>query len=369
VRLTAEIAIVGAGPAGATAALMLAPFHETVLVDGSDFNPDSHVARRIGESLPAAARRLFRDMGLSEDFERQGHTPAHVARSRWGGRDPTWIDSLRDPDGPGWHLDREQFDGWLRARARARGAALVAPAKLRGLARTPDGWLLTLARGGRPLFIEARFVVDAGGRAAPLARALGARRARADRLICRWLHGAGGGGAGTRSVAAEPDGWWYSADLPGGRRVLAFHTDADLPAAKAMASAADLLACARGRPDVAELLDLSAFAPADPSDFCAAHSASSIAGGPGWLAVGDAVLACDPLSSQGLLNALYSGLMAAAAIRRALIGDSGAVDDYTRAMADVAAAYRVNLAAWYAMEARWPDRPFWARRHALSVEA
>ena len=136
-----------------------------------------------------------------------------------------------------------------------------------------------------------------------------------------------------------------------------------------MARSADLLARARGRPDVAELLDLSAFAPADPPGFCAAHSAWSIAGGPGWLAVGDAALACDPLSSQGLLNALYSGRMAAAAIRRALIGDSGALDDYTRAMVGVAAAYRANLAAWYAMEARWPDRPFWARRHALSAEA
>ena len=27
-------------------------------------------------------------------------------------------------------------------------------------------------------------------------------------------------------------------------------------------------------------------------------------------------------------------------------------------------AYRAHLAAWYALESRWPDQPFWARRHA-----
>ena len=97
--------------------------------------------------------------------------------------------------------------------------------------------------------------------------------------------------------------------------------------------------------------------------YCAAHSGwAEAASGPGWLAVGDAALACDPLSSQGLLNALYSGLMAASALRRALAGDTDALKDYQRIIAQVVDAYRAHLAAWYSLESRWPDLPFWARR-------
>ena len=41
-----------------------------------------------------------------------------------------------------------------------------------------------------------------------------------------------GRGSGLTVVEAVEDGWWYTAPLPDGRRVLAFFTDADLPAAR-----------------------------------------------------------------------------------------------------------------------------------------
>ena len=65
-------------------------------------------------------------------------------------------------------------------------------------------------------------------------------------------------------------------------------------------------------PTLAALLAELDFRPDSPGGYCAAHSSwIEAASGPGWLAVGDAALACDPLSSQGLFNALYSALMAA----------------------------------------------------------
>ena len=56
-----EVLIVGAGPAGSSAALMLAPGRSVVLVDRR-----SEVAPRIGESLHPAARRLLAELGLLE---------------------------------------------------------------------------------------------------------------------------------------------------------------------------------------------------------------------------------------------------------------------------------------------------------------
>src|SRR6266403_2195707 len=73
------------------------------------------------------------------------------------------------------------------------------------------------------------------GRAAPLARRLGAKRHVTDRLVCSWVHGrarSSGRGVGLTTVEAISDGWWYTAPLPEERRVLAFLTDADLPAAR-----------------------------------------------------------------------------------------------------------------------------------------
>jgi flavin-dependent dehydrogenase len=362
VELTADVVVVGAGPAGAATALMLAPFHRTLLLDRETAPP----AARIGESLPAAARRLLRDMGLWESFQRQGHSPRYAARSLWGGAEIVSTDSIRDPDGPGWHLDRVRFDAWLRRHAIASGAAMVAPARVTHLVNIQNGWRLAANRHGRELIITARFVVDAGGRASPLVRLLGRRPPSRDRLVCSWTHGPARGDAGTTVTIADKDGWWYTAPLPGGRRVLAFHTDADLPVITDLVGGAALLNRAHEQPALASLLAEVDFRAEGTSGYCAAHSRwIEAASGPGWLAVGDAALACDPLSSQGLFNALYSGLMAARALRRALAGDTDALTDYQRIIARVVDAYRDHLAAWYSLETRWPTLPFWARRRGL----
>ena len=50
--------------------------------------------------------------------------------------------------------------------------------------------------------------------------------------------------------------------------------------------------------------------------------------GRGWLAVGDAAMAFDPLSSQGLVQALASGIRAGEALNGRLAGEVAAMDEY-----------------------------------------
>jgi len=360
-----DVLVVGAGPAGAVAALDLAPRRRVLIVER-----DTRTKERIGESLAPAARALLADLGLLAAFEQEQHPPCYGNRAAWGSDEPLETDFLRDPHGHGWHLDRGRFDLWLRNEAAKRGAVLMAPAHITALRPGNDGWHVIVAGAGA---ISARVVIDAGGRAASIARHLGARRNVQDRLTCSWTHGRAGAsptGAGLTFIQAEEGGWWYSAPLSNDRRVLAFHADADLMDPDLHEPARLHAFALRCGGDLASILNACDFAPNGACGVTAAHSAilepaSGIREGLGWLAAGDAAISFDPLSAQGIFNALYTGVAASRAAAAHLSGDTLALPRYQQRICDIHAAYRKHLAHWYAHEQRWPQAPFWQRRHVL----
>lgn len=359
-----DVIVVGAGPAGATAALNLAPTWRVVLVERRADTPP-----RIGEMLPPAARRLISDMMLLDQFLTEGHLPCYGNRAVWGAGATIETDFLRDPDGNGWHLDRARFDAWLSRVAVQRGAVLLRPARLDAIERDGTRWRVRLATNNGSMELKAALVIDCGGRTAPVARRLGSRRAAADRLVCGWVQGAArptGRGAGFSVVEAVEGGWWYTAPVPEERRILAFFTDADLPAGRlAHHDCKALMASAMETTEVGTVLVDCAFAPLH-SGFVAAHnSALDKCTGPGWIAAGDASICFDPISSQGLLHALFSGLASAEAANRYLLGDASALQGYQHLIDGVERAYWDHLASCYAAETRWTAAPFWRRRSGL----
>jgi len=362
-----DVLVVGAGPAGATAALNLAPTRTVVLVDR-----ESHPRPRIGESLPPAARRLLTDMGLWESFQSQGHSPCYGNRAVWGSLQPFETDFLRDPDGHGWHIDRARFDMWLRGVAVDRGATLLVPGRLNSIEWDGQCWRAEVETAEGVVDLIARVVIDAGGRASPVSRSLGARRKLGDKLVCSWVCGKARPirrGAGFTYVEATEDGWWYSAPLPDDRRVLAFHTDSDLPVARSAANPKKLLQCAAATDELGAVLSESDFSP-ERSGFAAAHSAIlQPLGGSAWFAAGDAACSFDPLSSQGLLNALFTGLTAAEGADRYLSGTQDALLEYSQTVNQVYDVYQQHLTRWYGTETRWSKQPFWQRRQALGLNA
>lgn len=363
--VSADVLIVGAGPAGAVAALNLAPFCRVIAIDRLPTPTE-----RIGESLAGAARRLLADMRLLEDFLRDGHLPCHATRGAWGTAEPVERDALRNPDGNGWMLNRARFERRLRAVACARGALLLAPARLIELSRTGDKWLAKVSQGGTLTTLRASVVLDAGGRSSKALTRHGARRVVGDRLICASLRTHQGRfPAALTQIEAEAEGWWYASPLPGGGGVLAFHTDADLLPPRVSRSAAELLQRAKALPMLSAVAE----------DFvgeelrvrvCAANSSwLEPAAGEAWIACGDAALAVDPLAAQGLFHALYTGLAAAEMITRHLSGEPGSLQEYANEIKNIQAAYRLHMSAWYGIERRWPNRQFWARRHGIVTGA
>lgn len=358
--LDVDVFVVGAGPAGITAALNLAPSRRVALAD-----LHAEPCLRIGESLLPAARRLLTDMGLWERFLGERHAPWYHNRAVWGSAEAYETDFVRDPEGHGWHLDRARFESWLRHIAVERGTILLAPARLLAINHCNGAWRICLDTPSGRREAVSRFLVDAGGRGVPVASRLGARRRVEDRLVCRYVYGTDRtpeSSAGSTFVEAAEEGWWYTAPLAGGRRVMAFHTDADLPAAHALSDPKMLLERAGAQHELGSVLSDSGFVPGTEFGVTAAHSAILVPfAGSGWCATGDAALSFDPLSSQGLLNALFTGLAAAEAVDSSLSGGSD-LADYCRALHNIYDVYRQHLAHCYGAERRWTKAPFWQRR-------
>src|SRR5690606_26954725 len=79
--------------------------------------------------------------------------------------------------------------------------------------------------------VKTRWIVDATGRPAAIARRLGARLNRLDRLISLAVltePAESSGFDGFSMVEGVEIGWWYASRLPGGEAVVALMTDADL---------------------------------------------------------------------------------------------------------------------------------------------
>jgi flavin-dependent dehydrogenase len=310
---------------------------------------------------------LLADMGLLESFLSEGHAPWYGKRAVWGGPAPEETDFLRDPDGHGWHLDRVRFEQWLREQATARGAMLISPATVTKLEHDGHRWQVLLRHAEGALPISAEIVIDAGGRARPAARKIGARAVASDLLACTWIYGVDAGkvGRGLTYVEAIETGWWYTAPLPGRRRVLAFHTDTDLAVARAIREPGALLRQAQASGELSALLAEAGFRAQSREQTTTAQSASlEPPAGKNWLAIGDAAMSFDPISSQGLLNALFTGLAGAEVADRHLAGDTISLSSYARLIREVHTIYRSHLSQCYRAEQRWPQAAFWRRRHS-----
>lgn len=354
--IDADVAIIGAGPAGAAAAVVLARTTSVVLMDRHD-SPRTG----IGESLPGAARHLLEELGIWDGFLRDGHSTCYAHRSRWGGEGCTERDGLADPDGPGWLLDRQAFDLRLRRTAGAACARVLAPARVVAATRCPGGWQLTTSdRSHRS--VRVRYVIDASGRASRVLRTHGATRTAHDNQMCTWVSvPTSRPSQAITYVESDPDGWWYTAPLPCGNQILAFHTDADLPAFRTLRDGG-LIRRAALSGSLLAALGAGELDRASPSRVCRAQAVLGVAAGDQWLAVGDAAAVLDPLSSQGLFHAIHSGIDAARWIVRSLRG--GAVDASTllRTHHRVWRIHQERRAWYYSLERRWPANPFWARR-------
>ncbi len=342
-----DAAVVGGGPAGAAAALRLAESGATVIL----FERSSYHGLRMGETLPPSVNPLLRELGVRDRFLALEPVPSYRTASAWGGPEVAEWSFVFSPHGHGWHTDRARFDRMLAGAAAAAGAVVRLGAGVRGVRRVDGGFAVD---AGTP--VVADVLVDATGRSARIARGLGARRLRSDRLVCaaRVFTVPPGQPAGDTFLEAVPDGWWYTSPLPAGRRLVAGFTDARRAAEARLADPAGW-AAAVARTE--HTRTLATGRPVGPVHVVSAASHHlTPAAGRGWLAVGDAALAVDPLSSGGVAFALRTGMCAAGVLRE------GAVEGYRELVDDAADEYYRLRREVYGWETRFATNAFWRER-------
>jgi flavin-dependent dehydrogenase len=319
----------------------------------------------VGEAATPDVGPMLARLGLPDAMR------AHVAYqgnlSLWGGRREI-DDFLHRGRGNGWHLDRDAFEATLREAAVARGANLVRPARIDQLVWEGGCWSVQLSNGSE---WRSRILVDATGRRAVLATRLGANRRRIDALValCTLMpRPAASALAGLSLLESFASGWWYAAPVPDGRAVVCMMTDREI------ARQGELRQSHRLRQAWGETTELSRRLPPSAAMSAVAsfpaHSAClDRAAGPGWLAVGDALMAFDPLTSSGISGALADGLAAADTIVAWLAGEPMAPAGRAWARrADTSwLRYLDQRRQHYAAETRWPDSSFWALRRRAEL--
>lgn len=354
-----DVLIFGSGPSGAVAAFALSILGRRVLVVTSRIAPPSS----IGEVLPSATVPILRKLGLLSIFLSQDHKVCSGTLSSWGSSQPTEMDALNNIYGAGWHLDRHRFNSWLQLQAELAGAIFCETRERPLLARKARQWEVSLSNGQ---FIRCKWTIDATGRRCAIARQHGAVRFTSDRLVGTYavFHPGKALDADSRTmIEAVPGGWWYTALVPSGNRIVAFFTDKDLLGAASVRSAIPFQAALQNTLLLNERVLSRGYVLAQAPRGADSSSAwlSNVFGN-GWLAIGDAALSFDPVSSQGLFHALYTGMKGADAVDAALGGRENEIIQYALRINSIRTAYRSNLSTCYRSETRWATSQFWLRR-------
>lgn len=359
------IVVLGGGPAGASCAISLASKGFAVtIVEKTDY-----AQPRIGETLPPNSNQIISCLGAGHDlFDR--HLPVYCNRSSWGSESLQENNFFCSPYGNGWHLDRAVFDHQLIALAVQHGVKVYLKIGIGSIDETASGWRIQLNHEQGQEIIEAAYLIDATGRNSALTKLKGARKIVTDNLVaCSYIgeHRTSPDSMSSNFTLVEtlPDGWLYSADLPHGKIILAYMTDADVYKDSVTVPDAALnekLRAARftGERCISAQMHFQKVSPAGSyimSKRC----------GNNWLAIGDAAMAYDPLSSMGILKALHDGVDAANAIQQHVTGNGNAVNDFAEKQQVQFNKYLHMRKYYYGLETRWKDARFWKRRHRAKL--
>ncbi len=404
---TVDVAVIGGGPAGASAARLLAAWgHSVLLLTRSDAGTPS-----LAESLPPSCRKVFEAVGVRQAIEAAGFLTASGNTVCWGGGAPR-VASFGGGR-VGHQVLRRDLDRLLLAEARRAGAVVRTGVTVRhaalpggslrregeeapaaGSSGSPDatGGVRGDSSAGRvtgrddrgdAVEAMARMVLDCSGRTGVVARRYRTRVRAGETtlaLLGVWrcddgwppLDSASGsatesetdGGAHT-VVEAYRDGWAWSVPVSSRRRYVTVMVDPRTTETEHPGSLAARYAAELGKTRHLTRMTAGATLESPPWACDASQYGARRFGGPGFFLVGDAATFIDPLSSFGVKKAMASGWLAAVAANTCLRHpERGELARHFHAdrEQEVWASYRRQAAAFFAQVSAKELHPFWNDR-------
>ncbi len=341
-----SIVVLGAGPAGAAAAIGLKRLGYRVTAVS---NP------RPFDSLEAVSERVVAGMRAA-GFERAVSRIAEASP-----RQATWAGQTLAANTE--HLvRRSDFDQALLSDLEDQGVDVVV-GRVRGYEQAANQWQVTIeTAGGHKSQLQGQFLVESRGRATP---GSGVPRIKGPQTVSLLQHWQGPPLASRTGVESFPDGWAWLAARSDGRRYLQLTLDAEsahLPAkpqlsawfTEKLRTLTQVTPFIEGAQPVGEVYGRTSTAILSETNV-----------GERWIRVGDAAMAVDPLSGNGMFQALSSALQAPAVINTIIRYPERAelakkfYEDRVESL-----FYRFARIGrdFYQTETAWGEIPFWSKR-------
>jgi flavin-dependent dehydrogenase len=317
----------GGGPAGATAATLLAQQGHSVTLYERGTGPRF----KIGESLLPGTYWTFERLGILDELKKSAFPRKYSVQffSASGRSSEPFYFNQFDPheSSVSWQVLRSDFDALLRRNAQRCGVNVVEGARVRDVLFDGDcarGVRVDLPDGGEEERLSS-VVVDATGQSALISRKLKISQTesklRKASVFTHFENGLRGEGIdeGATLILQTDDmncWFWYIA-LPDNRVSVGVVGDLDYLFADRSMDAQAIFAreLQKCKPVQERLMDAEQVFPMKVTkDF--SYRSKHLAGN-GWVLVGDAYGFLDPIYSSGVFLALKSGEMAADAIHEA----------------------------------------------------
>ena len=319
-----DVAVIGGGPAGSTAATLLAKQGYKVIALEKEHHPRFH----IGESLLPMNLPIFERLGVLDKVRAMGVFKPGAdfeADNQRGYNNFAFARAIGDSPPHAYQVWREDFDKMLYDHARASGADAREGHEVMKVEQNGSRDTRLEVRGGDggSYSIQARYLVDASGRDAFMSSKNKLRRKNNEHqsaAIFAHFRGAaarGGEDAGNISIYRFEHGWMWMIPLPNGVMSIGAVCRPEYLKLRKGRTVDFLLETLRKndalkrRIEHAELLGEVRVTGNYSYD-------STRMGGLGWVLVGDAFAFLDPVFSSGVYLAMSGAEQAAAVVDAAL---------------------------------------------------
>ena len=360
-----DVVVIGGGPCGLAVALSLVKNGlSAAIIEKGSYNQ-----KPVGEHLPASALGVLQELGAPAALV-DGKEHLHCAGvvSWWGNDDsPHIVNYFFHPFGHGVNLSRPKFDQDFADYARQIGVVIFENAKIQKSSPNTGSWQIDISHGKNKDCLEALFVVDASGKSASFSRMQGSRIVvfESQLAVIRYYTECTLPASNRENhvvIESCDIGWWYFAPLCGGDCVCMLVTDPDLIDLRK--HTIDMSWHSKLEKTRAIAQSIHPFTATSDISVCSARTQRlDRFHGEGWLAIGDAAMAFDPLSSHGITKGLRHGWMAGRAVSKHIAGDTFAIHRFCHDLENIFCEYLSTRVAYYATKQRWADSLFWRRRH------